>query len=717
MLASHRRDAEGRRLGRQDYDDADFAAAPGVAIREFMTPRGPMDYLLVAERQGRGFGRGQEGGRDAASVEAQTDRYNDGFEQLVKTRNLPRYAERLPVPVHLDRHGDAVHEPARPHPRGRARSSTSTSRRRSPRGREQTPLRARLRQLPPVDPAGLRDVQVEAIKNLELSLADDRPRALAAITMGGGKTRFAVAETYRLLRFGGAKRVLFLVDRVSLGDQAATEFLSLRQPGRRPALRRPVTACRCCARTVVDKAANVVICTIQRLYSILRGEPTVRSTRSSTRPPLSRSATAQAGRGRLQRGLSRRVLRPHLHRRVPPLASTAAGARCSTTSTPSRRPDGDADADRPRLLRRQRHRRVHATSSRSSTGSTSISSSTASGPRSASAARRSSAGEWVKVRDAVTRASTLQAARRRVHLRAREARPRRRQPQPDPRGRPNASRTASRPRSSRAATRSRRPSSSASTTSTPRTSLKVIREEFGRGSDFAKKITYKAEGTVEQNIKDFRNDPQLRIAVTVEQIGTGTDIKAVECLVFMRMVGSRVLLQPDARPRGPHDGRRRLLAGHARRRREGPDQGLLGARRRRRPHRRGRRARRDQPVTESDPTVPLKKLLRDIGMGLTDDENLEVRRAAARAAEQQALRRRARRVRARRRRRAMTRDRRGPAQRRRPRVPARDRARARPARTSRPRTRSAAAREMLVEHAVAQLTPRARSARSSKRCS
>ena len=66
---------------------------------------------------------------------------------------------------------------------------------------EPVPYRARLRQLPTLNAAGLRDIQDDAIKNLEASLADDRPRALAAITMGGGKTRFAVAETYRLLNF------------------------------------------------------------------------------------------------------------------------------------------------------------------------------------------------------------------------------------------------------------------------------------------------------------------------------------------------------------------------------------------------------------------------------------------------------------------------------------------------------------------------------------
>jgi type I restriction enzyme R subunit len=69
--------------------------------------------------------------------------------------------------------------------------------------------------------------------------------------------------------------------------------------------------------------------------------------------------------------------------------------------------------------------------------------------------------------------------------------------------------------------------------------LKIVREEFGRGSAFARKITYKTHGSTDQLIQDFRTDPKYRVAVTVDQIATGTDIKAVECLVFLRMVQSR----------------------------------------------------------------------------------------------------------------------------------------------------------------------------------
>jgi type I restriction enzyme R subunit len=68
--------------------------------------------------------------------------------------------------------------------------------------------------------------------------------------------------------------------------------------------------------------------------------------------------------------------------------------------------------------------------------------------------------------------------------------------------------------------------------------ITVIREEFGEGNDFCKKVTYGAEypkGT----LASFRNDYYPRIAVTVDMIATGTDVKPIECLVFMRDVRSK----------------------------------------------------------------------------------------------------------------------------------------------------------------------------------
>ncbi len=65
-----------------------------------------------------------------------------------------------------------------------------------------------------------------------------------------------------------------------------------------------------------------------------------------------------------------------------------------------------------------------------------------------------------------------------------------------------------------------------------------MREVFGEGNDFAKKITYRTGEDPKTLIKAFRVDPFPRIAVSVDMIATGTDIKPVEVVIFMRDVKS-----------------------------------------------------------------------------------------------------------------------------------------------------------------------------------
>ncbi len=72
----------------------------------------------------------------------------------------------------------------------------------------------------------------------------------------------------------------------------------------------------------------------------------------------------------------------------------------------------------------------------------------------------------------------------------------------------------------------------------------IIREEFGKGNEFCKKITYRTTGDKPENlIASFRNSYYPRIAVTVDMISTGTDIRPLECLLFMRDVKSRVYFE------------------------------------------------------------------------------------------------------------------------------------------------------------------------------
>jgi type I restriction enzyme R subunit len=70
--------------------------------------------------------------------------------------------------------------------------------------------------------------------------------------------------------------------------------------------------------------------------------------------------------------------------------------------------------------------------------------------------------------------------------------------------------------------------------------VEILREEFGKGNDFAQKITYRTTGAKPEDlISAFRNSYFPRVAVTVDMIATGTDIKPVEIVMFMRSVKSR----------------------------------------------------------------------------------------------------------------------------------------------------------------------------------
>lgn len=142
---------------------------------------------------------------------------------------------------------------------------------------------------------------------------------------------------------------------------------------------------------------------------------------------------------------------------------------------------------------------------------------------------------------------------------------------------------------------------------------------FGQGSDFARKITYRSEGSVEDHIKFFRTDPQLRIAVSVDQLGTGTNVKPVECLVFMRKVGSRTLFNqmrgrgvrtmdatdfwtvtPGAQQKGQVKDRCVLIDAVG----LTDDDVVLN----------------DARPIDRKPSASFESLLRDIGLGITDDE-------------------------------------------------------------------------------------------------
>ena len=91
-------------------------------------------------------------------------------------------------------------------------------------------LRARLAKPPELVTTGMWAAQIETVGNLEKSLAANRPRSLIRMATGSGKTFTAVSFLYRLIKFAGARRVLFLVDRTNLGKQSLKEFQQYRSP-------------------------------------------------------------------------------------------------------------------------------------------------------------------------------------------------------------------------------------------------------------------------------------------------------------------------------------------------------------------------------------------------------------------------------------------------------------------------------------------------------
>jgi type I restriction enzyme R subunit len=117
----------------------------------------------------------------------------------------------------------------------------------------------------------LRDCQFEAIIKLEKSLAKANQRALIQMATGSGKTHAAVSSVYRLIKFARVKRVLFLVDRNNLGRQALREFQSYKTPDDSRNFAELYNV-QHLSSNVIDEASAVCITTIQRLYSMLTGE-------------------------------------------------------------------------------------------------------------------------------------------------------------------------------------------------------------------------------------------------------------------------------------------------------------------------------------------------------------------------------------------------------------------------------------------------------------
>jgi type I restriction enzyme, R subunit len=250
----------------QDMKGLDFTASRGIAIREFPLKAGYADYMLFVDRQAVGVVEAKKAGTSLSGVDTQSRKYLDGLPAHVQTVGTP-----LPFAYESTGIETVFRDVRDPDYRSRRVFSFHRPGTLVERTREPETLRARLKTLPALATAGLRGCQVEAIDGLEHSLAENRPRSLIQMATGSGKTFTAVSAAYRLIKHAGAGRVLFLVDRANLGRQTLKEFQQYATPddGRKFTELYNVQHL---AGGGIDPVSKVCISTIQRLYSMLRGE-------------------------------------------------------------------------------------------------------------------------------------------------------------------------------------------------------------------------------------------------------------------------------------------------------------------------------------------------------------------------------------------------------------------------------------------------------------
>lgn len=520
----------------QDRNQFDRTASLGVAVREFPLTAGPCDYLLFVDGKAAGVIEAKKAGVTLSGVADQSAKY------------------MVDLPVHLARWHDTLvfaYESTGEEtffcdwrdPKPRSRRVFAFHRPETLREwlLQSETLRARLQKLPPLDTHGLRDCQVEAIQGLEQSLAQDKPRALIQLATGAGKTFTACTFSWRLLKYAGAKRILFLVDRNNLGEQTLKEYQNFQPHGAANRFT-DIYIAQHLRGSRIDPDANVVISTIQRMYSLLRGKELdeAEEERSGFESwtgtedevlPLSYNHDVPIETFDF-------IVTDECHRSIYGLWRQVLeyfdAFLIGLTATPSKHTLGFFNQN---LVAEYPYERsvadgvnvgyeIYRIRTRVTEQGGKI--------------EVDEAGFQVPVRDRRTRKVRYESLDNDLEYTAQEL-----------------DRSVVNPNQIRAVLQAYKdrvftelfPERSGKWL--PKTLIfakddnhaeeivHAVREVFGEGNDFAKKITYRNTGEdPKELIKAFRVDPMPRVAVTVDMIATGTDIKPVEVLIFMRDVKS-----------------------------------------------------------------------------------------------------------------------------------------------------------------------------------
>ena len=515
--------------GRQTLN---LGAGLGVAVREYPTDTGPADYALFVDREAVGVieAKRDEAGENITATEVQTARYaNATLKWRLKTTPLPFLFESTAQIVRFTDGRD-------PAPRSREVFSFFRPEQLATWLAQPDTLRHRLaRDMPALPTQNLRDCQVSAVTGLEKSLAQNRPRALVHMATGAGKTFTAITAAYRLLKFGGAKRILFLVDTRNLGKQAHQEFMAYTPPddGRKFAELYNVQRL---SSSAIDPHAQVCISTIQRMYSVLAGEPIDESAEDVSLNEVQQTPR-QAKQVRYNAAIPVEtfdfIVIDECHRSIYNLWKQVLdyfdAFLIGLTATPDKRTFGFFNEN---IVAEYTYEQSVADGV--NVGYDVFEIETEITHKGAEL----KAKEWVDHRDRQTRKKRWAETEDDNPYTGREL----------DRSVVNPSQIRQVIRAMKAAvetqifpTRKETPKTLvfAKTDSHADDIIHILREVYGQGNAFCKKVTYKAEEDPDSTLASFRNDYNPRIAVTVDMIATGTDVKPLEVLLFMRDVRSR----------------------------------------------------------------------------------------------------------------------------------------------------------------------------------
>ena len=538
----------------QDVAALNVHAARGVAVREFpLRPgHGAADYLLYVDGRAAGVVEAKPEGYTLTGVEAQSEKYGAGLPD-----NLPAYIRPLPFLYESTGVETRFTNGLDPQPRSRSVFSFHTPETLGEWlgasipswdiGQQQAAgtqavytapysLRQRLSTMPPLDVSNLWPVQAQAIRNLEQSLAEARPRSLVQMATGSGKTFMACNQVYRLIRHARARRVLFLVDRSNLGRQTLREFQGFTVPGDGRKFTELYNV-QLLQSSSIDPVSRVCIATIQRVYSMLRGE--------ELDPDMEEQSGFDLASGRrspqtveYNRNFPIEefdfIITDECHRSIYDLWRQVLdyfdAFLIGLTATPSKQTFGFFNQN---LVMEYNHRQavvdginVDYDVYRIETEITGQGGSIEAGYKVDRRDRLTRKVRWEELEDDLTYAPS-QLDRAVVAV--------------------DQIRTVVRTFRDRITTeifpgRQHVPKTIifAKDDSHADDIVNIVREEFAKGNDFCRKITYRTTGaSPEVLINQFRNSFNPRIVVTVDMIATGTDIKPVEVVFFMRNVRSR----------------------------------------------------------------------------------------------------------------------------------------------------------------------------------